>query len=278
MTVTQDPLLKTYQTTYFYTLPPTVEESQTLLPFKQCEFDFGKQFSHSLPDHPFFKNGSRRIDFVCWIKELMKDIAAMHAYLTLEPYQLHTLYELTSFELAEVRSLSYEAKEAWISETLERLLGETYTVMEQVQAISDYALRPWVAHRGGIAAFYEIQERLLRLSGDEDTSERCLQFMSELFFDGKPIFTDLLPEVAQNLYAVDRTAALRFEQVQNKALSYFVNSQSLYTFRQLVSFVEREFARDWTDFHEGFVEKVCRRSNLFRVRKNRDHHLVIGLR
>ncbi len=202
---------------------------------------------------------SHTVDLEGVVRCLLADCQPKEASITLAPYGLSHLYQLSVGEEAELRHLSKEQKEKIREEVQGTLTKKRSLLNEQLQSVFDTFLRPWMAKRLGLATKGELLERLERVAVGAETVEAILAFLSV----GSNLFQELLFPISTDHYAVDcatRSQALHLEKV---ATSYFYRAGICYPLEELVQLVERECARDWEGFPSGFAAKAIRNSDKF---------------
>lgn len=210
-----------------------------------------------------------RIDFASWVRSVAGSFERKKIYAAMEKYKLNDLFSLTPAESVEVRRLTLEKKQEWIRE-FEIFLKESQKsqfVLSNMLKIVNVFFKPWMRNRMGIATKGEIFERLERISVNSEIALQALSFFADIFFQGKfPIGESLYP-IEKELYCVDLKHIQSFQAIVDNALTYFYKPNVIYPLPILISYLQREFALDWGDFTEGFIEKVLRHSSTFRVRK-----------
>lgn len=126
-----------------------------------------------------------------------------------------------------------------------------------------------------MASRQELEERLDRIAYCEGTSGPFLKFLEEVCFEGKFPFSMSLEPLEKDLYAVDHAAKERYLNIVSKASTYFYKKEACYKLKNLVSYLEREFAKEWEGFPDGCIEKILRISSKFIIYKNRSGLLEI---
>jgi len=116
---------------------------------------------------------------------------------------------------------------------------------------------PWIEVRGGIATRVEIKERLERTQCPSQQ------------------FSETLIALEEDLFASDSKSAERYRAIISRAKTYFYHPHSRYPLRQLISWLEREFAKEWEHFPASFIEKCLFSSQEFTLFKTQDHQLSI---
>jgi len=121
----------------------------------------------------------------------------------------------------------------------------------------DVQVVPWIEVRGGIATRDEIEERLERT---------CCSSKS---------FTQTLIVLEENLFASDAETAKRYHSLISRAKTYFYHPNSCYPLNQLISWLEREYAKEWKSCPQSFIEKCLSSSQCFALFKTEGHQLSI---
>lgn len=222
---------------------------------------------------------SRSVDFAAWIRSLIAALDRKKTYVAVHSYNLSDLFTLSPAETVEVNRLTLEKKQELIEEGLQLFREESrhQAVTISMRKMVNVFLKPWIRRRLGIASKSELTERLQRISENPLIATNVLKFFTDVYFDGLFPPTLDLYQVDEDLYCADEMTASAYCLIVKGALSYYYNPEISYTLSQLVSFLEREFALQWSGFAEGFVEKVLFQSPCFRVRKGPKGDLLVRL-
>lgn len=221
---------------------------------------------------------AKSIDFAGWIRSLVSNSAIKKkVYVCLEDYHLAGVLTLTSVEMMEVRRLTPEKRTEWKKEGLEELTTESrcLALRRQAALICEAFVKPWMVFRLGMAAMSEIQERLERVSECSELTMHALDFFSEIYCNGFFPLAHSLHGVEPELYCMDAQTKEAYEVVVNRALTYFYKGNLHYGLEELVGLLNRECAKFWIGFPEGFPEKVLRLSPLFNIRKTDTGKLLV---
>lgn len=220
------------------------------------------------------------IDFISWLRCVTVCVnARKKVFLCLDAYDLGHLLPLTPAEAMELRRLSDDLKEEWIQEGFAELAqtAKSAFVRDRIDQLATVFVKPWVRGRLGLATLDEIRERLERVSLAPEAARKALPFFSDVYYDALFPFKDNLFEVESDIYAADEWTARAYGVVVEQARTYFYKQGIHYPFLQLVQLLKREFARSWTGFAEGFIEKALRLSGEFSVHKGRGGSLEVRL-
>jgi hypothetical protein len=187
------------------------------------------------------------IDFGSWIRTLCP---SKRFSLILESYGLESIL------VGENRELN---SHEWRLEALQQLRLKREEVKKRLDELMAVFVRPWMVKRKGLATRDEVIERLEKKAYEPQLVEPAIQFFEEVFELNLG-----LEEVEKGLYVDDGEA---FREVVACARSYFRPAIKSYLLSHLISLVEREMARAWQGYEEGFVEKVLCLSSQFSLRK-----------
>lgn len=220
---------------------------------------------------------SRSVDFIGLLRCLLATMEPVKRSLCMAPYDLTDLFPLSQAQSMELRHLGEDKKqELWAQSVLEAQNDKrTQFFQRSIRQVADVFIRPWVRGRLGLATHYELSERLEKVSSDGDRTSQILAFLSETYCHGRFLLSDALKEVEKGLYCADEWIARDVRCVLGKTRSYFYHPHLKYRLSDLISWLEREFAREWRDFPEGFLVKLLRLSHEFLVWKAKDHHLWV---
>lgn len=222
---------------------------------------------------------SKTIDFSAWLRSLCASLDKKKACATAEAHNIEELFPLTPAEVVEVRNLVAETRQKWIQETLNELKSEKrretcrYTMQQVVEAY----IAPWMRRRGGVASYDEILDHLLILSDTPDSTESVLTFFAELYFDGNFPPSQFLYSIDNGIFAVDEETAISYQNIVEKALTYYYREDLSYSLNSLTCWIERELTHNWQNFNEGFVEKALGLASCFLVRKDESGKLSVRL-
>ncbi len=194
---------------------------------------------------------SRSVDFVGLLRAFLSELRPKEAALVLQPHRLSHLFKLTAAEEAEMRHLSNEQKEDLRTQICENLKRRDSFLSEQLESVIAVFVKPWIVGRLGLATHEELLERLERVSTYPEETKAILAYFSRRFSLGR-----YLEEPAKGFYAVG--VAEQYQEVVSLAQSYFYQKEIIYPLEELVTLLEREFARLWQGHQEGFVRKVLR--------------------
>ncbi len=220
------------------------------------------------------KEESRLADFHSLIKCLAGAQDRKRAKLSLDPYHLGGIFELTPLENMEIKRLSEERKKEWADDFFAKMAVKIPFARSKMSDIFDCFIKPWMRGRLGLATRMELLERLQRISENPESAEPTLKFLSSLNIN---CFEELLQQVDDDLYCVDRITQERFSQVVAKATTYFYKPHLRYALPELTLWLKREFALQWQGYDERFIEKSLRLSSQFRVRKGEEGVLFVKL-
>lgn len=214
----------------------------------------------------------KRIDFSSLIRCLMGPMDKALAFSLLSSYGLSDLFALSPSESATYRHWSWEKQQACRQEALEELKSENRRnfLRDVLKEVTHSFVQPWMLKRFGLCSHHDIIERLSGLSFDRATTEAALNFISDVYYNGKFLLMDSLIEVDPYLYAANRFVADSYKDLKARARTYFYKRGSTYSLYEIKSFLSREYARDWKGLEEDFIERVLRQSPSFRVRKGVD--------
>lgn len=219
------------------------------------------------------------IDYSAWIRAIVGDLDRKKLVLFLERYNLQHLFTLTTRESMELRRLTLEKRHEWCEE-VETVLQEEekkHQIEVDFCQISEVFVKPWMDKRCGIANQTELEERLQNLSENGTNSGSVMDFFKDVFFKGEFPLNGSLVLIAPELFATERWVANHYDLIIERTLSYFYSPHIIYPFDRLISFLERDFARSWVGFQEGFLQAVLKKCPRFFVHKNMKGILHIRL-
>ena len=136
------------------------------------------------------------------------------------------------------------------------------------QRVLEGYLVPWVGRREGLASFEELEERLERAS---------LDFSSEISQRLKESLHLSFASVEKDLFAVDSATGQNSRDVIDKAASYFYQEGISYPLKDLVFWIEKEFALSWEDVSNAFIEKCLSLSSRFTIYRHPSAELYVRM-
>lgn len=217
------------------------------------------------------------IDFSAWMRSLFSTFNSKKMYVLLESYQLSHLFTLSPAESVEVRLLTFEKRQEWREEMMMEINLKREQVIAGMHRVVSAFIKPWMVRRHGVATRSEIVERLQRLSDRPVMAELTLDFFSKIYFEGRFAFADWFVTGGDHLFFCDHVVNLKYDAVIDKAKTYFYKGGISYGFAELTQLIAREFAMEWVDYSEEFIEKCLRSSTTFRVRKGDKSRLFVRL-
>ena len=220
-----------------------------------------------------------KIDFASWIRSIVAAFDRKKVYVAMEKYNLSDLFSLSPSESVETRRLTLEKKQEWIQEAHSKFQQASIcnSVKEQFREVAEVFIKPWMRRRHGFATLQELDERVERLGLNSAEVVSAMVFFSDLFFDGAFVFDAYLYPLEKGIFCADPWTRENYIQIIQRACSYFYRAQTVYPLDQLVGYLEKEFARLWQGFPDGFILKILRLSPCFRVRKGNAGVLEIRL-
>ncbi|KIC76493.1 hypothetical protein DB41_FX00020 [Neochlamydia sp. TUME1] len=222
----------------------------------------------------------KKVDFLAWLQSLVATQERKKAYALLEPYNLTELFVLSPSEKVELRQLSLEKKQEWIQEVVNKMATplQKQRVLEDMQLIFNVFFKPWIRRRGGIATRHELIERMQRISANKAMGISVVNFLQTHFFDSKDCLSLFLQEIEEEIYACDHHSIQEYGEIISKALSYFYKPSIYYRLTELITWVEKELAKAWIGYHEGYVEKIIRLSPTFDIVRGASGQLEVYCR
>ena len=219
------------------------------------------------------------LDFSSFLRVIFGTISKKKAHLFLMPYDLQDLMPLLPSETMEIKRLSDSKRLEWDQEVMGILKNpkKMEYIRYKIKEITHNFLFPWMEKKLGIALLSEIIEYLENLSMDSFLTEKALVFLSDVYFSGEFPLDDYLYPTVQGIYAADPFYSDMFRQIEFRALSYFYKPSTTYSLDNLTNWLEREFAKEWTGFPCGMVEKVLSLSPLFYLWRNLSGFVEIRL-
>lgn len=235
------------------------------------------EITHKLAEYLAGKEMRRayQIDPGSWLRSLCPSEKRKECYLLLESYSLQELLPLTPGENTEVRRLPPEQRQQWREEGKAFLRSPMIkgSILKTLRLVMAAFVRPWINGRRGLATGDEVIERLEK----RFVEARHVKPMLLLLGDVLGLSPLILTSADRGVYTAEEWQAEAFRMIGRCASSYFRGKGQNFFLSHLVSLVEREHARLWQGYPEGFVEKTLRLSSLFRVRKGQTGQLAITL-
>lgn len=219
------------------------------------------------------------VDYKALIRCLLSKELLMKHYVHLQQYGLESLVDLSPLMHLELKRTPEQMKIRWIEESCSAL--KSTDCMEITRSSLEYVIKtyvtPWLWERNGFAYAYEVMDRLEQISEDPHIFDRALKFLSSTYCDGDSILEWLFSETDGPIVFVDKVVESKFSYCEEKVMSYFYKSDLTYTLKELVVWVFRELAAEWSDIDAQMIEKIIEHSSLFEVRKGIDHELMVFL-
>lgn len=223
---------------------------------------------------------SSKVDFVSWLKSIFAAQDRKKVYVYLESYELQDLFSLSPIESVEVRKLTLEKKQEWIEELLGKVCSgpSKQMVLQDMQKVINTFIKPWMKRRGGFATKSQLQERFQRIADHPPTALSILKVLQNLYFDKKDFLNTFIQEIDEEVFCCNLSFSMLYEKLLDKTFSYFYKSTIRYELQELIALLEREFAKSWVGFDEGFIEKILSMSSSFCINKNVRSQLEITKR
>lgn len=224
-------------------------------------------------------NEALPLNFSAWLHSLISELDPRKAFVVLGPFQLAHMVSLSSKDSAEVRKLTTAVRQQWLREALAtlRCADKRRQVHRDVKAISEKYLLRWLYNRQGIATEAELTERLLSLSEQREEDSQIYSWLKFVYLGEQQPLGPFFTAVEEKLYCADTAVAQLYNQVVEKAKSYFYKAHLHYLLPALTTWIQRECGREWLGFSPGFVERILRLSSHFCVRKGEEGELVVRL-
>ena len=213
------------------------------------------------------------IDFASWIRVLTAEGERKKWYFLLERHGLADLMPMSTLEMADLKKVTSSQRAEWERQAVRMINKEK--LVETWKILSARFLFPWIRGRLGIVSRNEITERLVKTSSDPEKAGLVIRFMETVLFHGNSVLADQLVPLAGNYFALTPAINAEYQAIMNHALSYFYNSEAKFILKQLIFWLERDFARHWIGFQSGFIEKVIRTSQEFLVRKDEKGRILV---
>ena len=219
------------------------------------------------------------IDFASWLRCLAAASNRKKIHVCLHEYDLADLLTLMPSESMEIRRLTDLKRAEWVDEAFCELRDATRTqfVYENMRAIVNAFIGPWMRLRMGFATIGDILERMERISDDAALVEKSLQLFGDAYFSQRFPPGEFLYEACEGIYAVDDWHQQAYFDIIAKALTYFYRPRTYYGVDELVSWLGREFAKGWQGYPDGMIERVLRLSPHFSIWKGENGRLSIML-
>jgi hypothetical protein len=226
-----------------------------------------------------YKEKKSFIDFASLLKCTLGDLDSKSVHLLLNPYKLAHLFPITPGERMNVRHLQGTKKEEALSKVLLEARKENKAVFinEAFEEIFDVFIKNWMEKRLSIATHEEISERLLKKSQDPEVAFNALRFFVEIYFNNSCPHTKNLYLLEENLFALSRDVIRDFKIIIETATTYFYNPSVTYLLNEFLILLNKEFALKWLSISSELVLKVLKTSSKFRVKKNNEGKIIVGL-
>lgn len=180
-----------------------------------------------------------RIDFQSLVKCLFADLEWKKVSVFLSGFDIAEWVVLSPADSADVKKLSFDNRQKWSDEVLERVLKKQKTLEEFFSVIAETWIKPWMMARGGLATKEEITEALLLRSLESSFAKGALG----LFFSLGDPFKSLYAVTGG--YAASRPIQLAHLKMEKTALSYFKSPSTRIFLKDLSLWVANEFASKW---------------------------------
>lgn len=220
---------------------------------------------------------SRYIDFASWLLSLTAGICQKKLYVFLAAYQLSHLVPLSPLEMLEVKRLNPSKLKDWEKEVQEKLQSahKKFLFTSQFTQIIDSFFKSWIYARDGLVLEDELQERLQKISVDSNITEKVLPLFQMLYGKTQSFWDAYLVSIASDVYAVDITIARTFFEIEEVANSYFYSANACYSLSEIVTYIQKDYSKNWESYSNAFIEKILKFSTQFYVRKNL-HEIVVS--
>lgn len=226
-----------------------------------------------------YKEKKSYIDFSSLLKCTLADLDSKHIHLLLTPYKLAHLFPITPGERMNVRHLQGLKKEEVLSKARLDVKKEDKVIFvsKAFEEVFDVFVLKWMQRRLNIARQDEIVERLLKKSQDPELAFNALNFFIETYFNSAlPFLKNLIP-LEDNLFTSSKELLENYKNIIAIAKSYFYSPIVNYPMHDFLILLNKEFARKWLSFDQSLVLNILKKSSSFRIRKNNEGDIVIGL-
>jgi hypothetical protein len=226
-----------------------------------------------------YKEKKSFIDFASLLKCTLGDLDSKSVHLLLNPYKLSHLFPITPGERINVRHLQGAKKEEVISKILleAKKVNKANFIKEAFEEIFEVFVKNWMEKRMSIATHEEIYERLLKKSQDPEVAFNALRFFMEIYFNNSFPLTKNLHILEGNLFALSKDIIRDYKIIVETAKSYFYNPHVTYQLEDFLILLNKEFALNWLSINSELVLKVLKTSQKFRVKKNNEGKIIVGL-
>lgn len=219
------------------------------------------------------------IDFKSLLRSLVSEEMLTKHYINFQQYGLEGILELTPVMHLEIKRASHEVKMRWLEESLSALHtpDSHELVRSSLEQVMMTYVTPWLHTRNGFAFIYEVMDLLEQLSEDPHIFDKIIECLTSTYCHGHSIVEWIMPTNEDGVVFADQNMKRRFLQVEERALSYFYKSNLSYSLDELVLWVYREFAAEWSDMSDESIRKVILHSSSFSVHKNDKNKLIVTL-
>lgn len=197
-----------------------------------------------------------------------------------EPKMVASLFE--SFGLKGVIPLSpadraslHTGKERFEQQGRQALLERKTELSSRFSRAMTVYVVPWIERRGRIGIIAETEERLVRVSLQQDLVRPFLTLFATLF-DQRAERLSFYGE--GEVVASDRQAYDHYIQVVSIAKSYFYRDDIAYPLEFLVQHILKETVQKWLAISPDFIVKSIQYSSAFRITKDAQQTLVVSHR
>ena len=219
---------------------------------------------------------SYSINFISLLKKIVSSQERKKTFVLLEKYDLQHIISLTPAENVEVRKLTLEKRQECLEEIVALITNDESlkTIKEDLKSIFNAFIIPWIDKRGGFATKAEIEMRLQMLSENGKCSLNVLNLIQEIFFQNK-MLDSLLIKVEKDIFCSFKHHSELYQNIIETTKSYFYSMNVHYELDHLSCLIEREFAKNWIGFVDGYVSKILKQSPLFATARNKRDCLEI---
>jgi hypothetical protein len=222
---------------------------------------------------------SRFIDFASLLRAFFAREETKSAHICVRSYELEALFELSAPAMREVSAFEGERKLDQEKRALQsmRLDRNRAWVESWMKDFTEVFLKPWIRARHGLVTINELWERVERVSMNPLVARKVIHFFADGILEKEEILSSQLIQLEPDLYAADSHAKEMYHAAMGKMMTYFYQPTIVYPLKDLEILLERELARKWEGYDEGYIEKLLRYSGRFRVRKGPDETLCCSL-
>ncbi|MGA8163946.1 MAG: DNA-directed RNA polymerase subunit alpha C-terminal domain-containing protein [Waddliaceae bacterium] len=219
------------------------------------------------------------LDFASWLRTLAVGIDDETVHHCFTFFRLEEVFSLSSAKRGQIVHKNHKDKQQLVEEGFKRFHAKEKAeqVNKDWKSLAGVFVIPWIRARNGLATKEELVERLQQVSSSDEEIGSYLSFFSYVYYNQSFPLADFLFRSEENVFCCDPHVGELYDRLVTKALTYFYQPSVSYSLLELTLWLLRDFARDWVDLSDAFVQLALRCSSKFRVRKGASGKLEVRL-